>query len=229
MIRFISLAALLLLRRSARRLPIRAAFRTLGARRPFRDGGLRRAVANLAHAGPRRASFALAMSFGLAIGYVMGRTLADWLLDPWLVLLLNLPALVVIMLAYIWAGLAEAAAIGAVALNKLPNTVVVISEGARALDPHSTKWRRSTGSELGRASACGAAAAGALHGGGGALRPLARLEDRARRGTAGPAERHRVRAEQAFFSFSTSACSSPMLLAFVAVMLAIEYLPGAAS
>jgi NitT/TauT family transport system permease protein len=80
-------------------------------------------------------SFALAMSLGAAIGYLMGRNrLADRLLDPWLVFLLNLPALVVIVLAYVWAGLTEAAAIGAVALNKLPNVVVTIREGARALD-----------------------------------------------------------------------------------------------
>ena len=76
------------------------------------------------------------MSFGTAIGYLMGRNkLADRLLDPWLVALLNLPALVVIVLAYVWAGLTEVAAIGAVALNKLPNAVVVVREGARALDP----------------------------------------------------------------------------------------------
>jgi NitT/TauT family transport system permease protein len=82
------------------------------------------------------ASFALAMSFGSALGYLMGRNrLADKILDPWLVVLLNLPALVVIVLAYIWAGLTEAAAIGAVALNKLPGAVVVAREGARSLDP----------------------------------------------------------------------------------------------
>lgn len=82
------------------------------------------------------AAFVLAMSLGAAIGYAMGRNrLADRLLDPWIVALLNLPALVVIVLAYVWAGLTEAAAIGAVALNKLPNAVVVIREGARALDP----------------------------------------------------------------------------------------------
>lgn len=82
------------------------------------------------------ASFLLAMSLGAAIGYLMGRRrLIDRLLDPWLVALLNLPALVVIVLAYVWAGLTEAAAIGAVALNKLPNAIVVIREGARALDP----------------------------------------------------------------------------------------------
>jgi len=61
--------------------------------------------------------------------------LADRLGDPWLVVLLNLPALVIIVLAYVWGGLTEGAAILAVAVNKLPNTVVAIREGARALDP----------------------------------------------------------------------------------------------
>jgi NitT/TauT family transport system permease protein len=90
------------------------------------------------------AAFALAMSLGAAIGYLMGRNrLADRLLDPWLVVLLNLPALVVIVLAYVWAGLTEVAAIGAVALNKLPNAVVVIREGARALDPRLEEMARA--------------------------------------------------------------------------------------
>lgn len=81
------------------------------------------------------AAFGLAMALGTAIGLIMGRRRAiDRLLDPWIIVLLNLPALVVIVLAYIWVGLTEVAAIGAVALNKLPNTVVTIREGARALD-----------------------------------------------------------------------------------------------
>ncbi|MBY6240976.1 ABC transporter permease [Methylosinus sp. Sm6] len=81
------------------------------------------------------AAFLIAMSLGSALGYVMGRrALLDRLLDPFVVVLLNLPALVVIVLAYLWAGLTEAAAIGAVALNKLPNAIVVMREGARALD-----------------------------------------------------------------------------------------------
>ena len=54
----------------------------------------------------------------------MGRRPAfDSLFDAPIVVLLNLPALVIIVLAYIWIGLNEAAAIGAVALNKLPNAV----------------------------------------------------------------------------------------------------------
>ena len=81
-------------------------------------------------------AFLLAMSAGIAIGFLMGRNaLADRLGDPWLIVLLNLPALVVIVLAYVWGGLTETAAILAVAINKLPNAIVTIREGARALDP----------------------------------------------------------------------------------------------
>jgi NitT/TauT family transport system permease protein len=81
-------------------------------------------------------AFSLAMAIGTALGLLMGRVkLADKLGDPWLVVLLNLPALVIIILAYVWGGLTEAAAIAAVAVNKLPNTIVTIREGARALDP----------------------------------------------------------------------------------------------
>lgn len=80
-------------------------------------------------------SFTLAMTLGSAIGYLMGRVrLADRLGDPWLILLLNLPALVVIVLAYIWAGLTEVAAIAAIAINKLPAAIVTVREGTRALD-----------------------------------------------------------------------------------------------
>jgi NitT/TauT family transport system permease protein len=82
------------------------------------------------------ASFALAMTLGTALGYWMGRKpVANKILDPWLVALLNLPALVVIVLAYVWVGLNEAAAVGAVALNKLPGAMVLAREGARTQDP----------------------------------------------------------------------------------------------
>jgi NitT/TauT family transport system permease protein len=80
-------------------------------------------------------AFTLAMTLGAAIGYLMGRVrIANRLCDPWLILLLNLPALVVIVLAYIWAGLTEVAAIAAIAINKLPTAVVTVREGTRALD-----------------------------------------------------------------------------------------------
>jgi NitT/TauT family transport system permease protein len=80
-------------------------------------------------------SFAIAMALGAAMGLAMGRSrLVDQLGDPWLVVLLNLPALVIIVLAYVWAGLTETAAIAAVALNKIPIATVTVREGARSLD-----------------------------------------------------------------------------------------------
>jgi NitT/TauT family transport system permease protein len=97
-------------------------------------------------------SFALAMSLGTAIGYWMGRNrVADRLGDPWLIILLNLPALVIIVLAYIWAGLTEAAAIAAIAINKLPTAVVTLREGARALDPALDEMARIFDFPRGRA------------------------------------------------------------------------------
>ncbi len=81
------------------------------------------------------ASFVIAFALGAVLGHLMGRVrLLDELLGPWVVFFLNLPALVVIILAYIWIGLDETAAIFAVAANKIPNVAVTFREGARTLD-----------------------------------------------------------------------------------------------
>ena len=81
-------------------------------------------------------SFSIAMLLGTVAGYAMGRSKAiDRYADPWLIVLINMPALVTIIFAYIWIGLNETAAIVAVAINKLPNVTVVMREGTRALDP----------------------------------------------------------------------------------------------
>ena len=81
-------------------------------------------------------SFAFAMILGLVAGYAMGRSkTVERYADPWLIVLINMPALVTVIFAYVWIGLKETAAILAVAVNKLPNVIVIIREGARALDP----------------------------------------------------------------------------------------------
>jgi len=81
------------------------------------------------------ASFAIAMPLGCALGIVLGRNRKlDAFFDSWLILFLNIPALVTIILCYVWFGLTESAAILAVVINKLPNVVATIREGARALD-----------------------------------------------------------------------------------------------
>lgn len=90
------------------------------------------------------AAFVLAMALGTTLGLAMGRWRGfDLFFDSWVLALLNLPALVIIVLAYVWLGLNDLAAVLAVALNKLPTTAVMIREGARALDPDLGDMARS--------------------------------------------------------------------------------------
>lgn len=80
-------------------------------------------------------AFVIAMLLGAVIGFFMGRRdRVNAVLDGLLILALNLPALVTIILCYIWFGLNETAAVTAVAANKIPNVAVTIREGTRAID-----------------------------------------------------------------------------------------------
>lgn len=89
-------------------------------------------------------SFFIAMLVGSIIGIIMGRSrMTDQFLDPWLIVFLNIPALVIIILAYVWFGLAELTAIFAIAINKIPNVVVTMREGARTLDEDYQEMARS--------------------------------------------------------------------------------------
>src|SRR5258708_12970396 len=81
-------------------------------------------------------SFAIAMVLGIIAGYAMGRSgTIDRYADPWLVVLINMPALVTIIFAYIWIGLNETAAILAVAANQLPTVLSSIPEASHPPDP----------------------------------------------------------------------------------------------
>lgn len=80
-------------------------------------------------------AFVLAMLIGSALGVLMGRyPTVDVLGDGPLVLGLNVPALIVIILCFVWLGLTEVAAVLAVILNKVPTVAVTVREGARAVD-----------------------------------------------------------------------------------------------
>ncbi len=80
-------------------------------------------------------SFIIAMVVGIFIGILMGISISfDSFFDGWNILFLNIPALVLIILSYIWFGLTEIAAIIAVSLNKIPNVIVTIREGAKSVD-----------------------------------------------------------------------------------------------
>ena len=80
-------------------------------------------------------SFCIAMLIGSFFGIYMGRKKRlNVFLDDWLVLGLNVPALVIIILCYVWFGLNEIAAILAVSLNKIPMVAVIMREGARSIE-----------------------------------------------------------------------------------------------
>ena len=80
-------------------------------------------------------SFIIAMFVGLLMGILLGTfQTINVLFQPFLLFFLNLPALVAIILCYIWIGLEESAAILAVFINKLPMVIVAIREGTRVID-----------------------------------------------------------------------------------------------
>ena len=80
-------------------------------------------------------SFIIAMFIGTFFGIYMGRNQRlNSFLDDWLILGLNVPALVIIILCYVWFGLNEVAAILAVSLNKIPMVAVIMREGARSIE-----------------------------------------------------------------------------------------------
>jgi NitT/TauT family transport system permease protein len=80
-------------------------------------------------------AFALAMLIGSAIGIALGRSpVLDQIFNGWLVIGLNLPALVTMVLCYVWFGLTEVAAILAVTINKVPTVAAIVREGTKALD-----------------------------------------------------------------------------------------------
>ncbi|NOT86527.1 MAG: ABC transporter permease [Methylococcaceae bacterium] len=88
-------------------------------------------------------SFIIAMLLGCAIGILLGRNKAlDGLFDQWLIIFLNVPALVSMILCYVWFGLTESAAILAVVINKIPNVVVTVREGTRALNQDLSEMAR---------------------------------------------------------------------------------------
>ena len=75
------------------------------------------------------------MLLGSALGIQLGiNKKLNSFFDQWLVIFLNIPALVTIILCYVWFGLEESSAILAVIINKLPNVIVTLREGTRALD-----------------------------------------------------------------------------------------------
>jgi len=78
-------------------------------------------------------AFTVAMVIGSAIGILMGRVrLVDRLFASWVIVGLNLPAIVIAIVLYIWLGLTEFALILAVIVNKVPLVITTVREGVRS-------------------------------------------------------------------------------------------------
>lgn len=81
-------------------------------------------------------AFTLAMALGTLLGYLLGRyrALNRWA-DPWVTIFMNLPALVLIVLCYLWIGLNEVAAVAAVTLSKTAMVMITVRQGVRTFVP----------------------------------------------------------------------------------------------
>jgi NitT/TauT family transport system permease protein len=81
-------------------------------------------------------AFVIAMTVGTAIGILLGRVrVADRLFSSWVIVGLNIPAIVVAIALYIWLGLTELALILAVIINKVPLVITTVREGVRSFSP----------------------------------------------------------------------------------------------
>ena len=80
--------------------------------------------------------FTIAMALGTAAGLALGRSrLLDRMFLNLVVVGMNLPAIVIAILCFIWLGLTDTALILAVVLNKVPLVISNIRQGVRDFDP----------------------------------------------------------------------------------------------
>jgi NitT/TauT family transport system permease protein len=80
-------------------------------------------------------AFVFSMIIGIFFGIIMGLfPRFDAFFDIFLIIGLNIPALVSIIICYIWFGLTDFSAILAVVINKVPIIIVNIREGVKAMD-----------------------------------------------------------------------------------------------
>ena len=96
-------------------------------------------------------AFVIAMALGTAIGIIFGRNrIADRLFSTWVIVGLNLPAVVIAIVLYIWLGLTEFALVIAVIVNKVPLVITTIREGVRSFSPEYDELGRAFRMPFGR-------------------------------------------------------------------------------
>lgn len=88
--------------------------------------------------------FTIALVLGTALGLALGRSrLADRMFLNWVLVGLNLPAIVIAILCYIWMGLTDTALVLAVVLNKTPMVISNIRQGVLSFDPAYDEFARA--------------------------------------------------------------------------------------
>jgi NitT/TauT family transport system permease protein len=96
-------------------------------------------------------AFVTSMLIGSGIGIALGRvSWLDRLLGGWLVVGLNLPAIVVGIVLYIWLGLTDFALVLAVVVNKVPLVATTLREGVRSLSADYDELARTFRMPIGR-------------------------------------------------------------------------------
>jgi NitT/TauT family transport system permease protein len=98
-------------------------------------------------------SFAVAMAVGIVSGTVMGLyRRGEQALDLWVMVMLTIPGLCYIIVAFMWLGLNERAAVLAIAWTTFPSIAINVWQGVKAIDQRlidmarvfrATAWRRT--------------------------------------------------------------------------------------
>lgn len=86
---------------------------------------------------------ALAMAIGVPVGILMGLSrFAEKTLDIWVMVALTVPSLCYAILAFIWIGLNETAAIVAIGLTSAPSIAINLWEGVKNIDTRLFKMAK---------------------------------------------------------------------------------------
>lgn len=89
-------------------------------------------------------AFSMAMSFALALGLAIGRVrLFAQMFEFWVTIAASVPSILYIVIAYLWLGLNDTAAVVAAALVVTPSATFNVIQGVRAIDPGLSEMARA--------------------------------------------------------------------------------------
>jgi NitT/TauT family transport system permease protein len=96
-------------------------------------------------------SFVVSMGLGIAVGMAMGFSpRAERVLNVWVMVALTVPGLCYAIVAFLWIGLNDVAAVVAVAVTAFPSITLTIWEGVKGVDNRLVDMARVFGARPGR-------------------------------------------------------------------------------